>query len=1116
MTADLLLTGSDPDDRARRAATAEFSLARLTDPGTHRRARDLADDDAVIGFDVLEEGRRLKGRVRGSRGSVYTCAVKMDQNESGSVTALSGACTCPVVSNCKHAFALTMTVLRDDLQERPSPAIAAVEVLPPWQRALAPLLRGSQGGATQQAFTQLGLQIELIRLGSPGGHRGRSVGGQVRVGLRPVLRGVRGNWIRTGISWSRLDVYGHQRRPPEPSQLQILREITMLDAASRIAQHHGYHETFVFLDGLNSRHIWDLLDEARTTGIALVQSGPAQQPVTLTAGSAEVSLDITRFDGRLVVEPSVSVDGEPVGSVDFALLGSPLHGMAFWPRGGDAELNDGGLTLVRSEQRLTPELRHVLADGTIDIPARDEELFLRQFLPQLVRRAPVRSSDDSVPIPEPQRPTLSLTATGLPGHRVSLDWEWQYRVGDRTTVLPLWASTADDADRDADAEDQGIRSLALTQPEVLLLTANGPYGRRLLPSRTLSGLDAVAFFGHTLPRFRELDGLAVTVINELTFREAAGEPVIEITNSQSTTAHDWFDLGVTVSIDGQNVPFNALFVALGRGDGQMFLPSGTYFALNREPFLTLRRLIEEARGLQDVPGRTVQINRYQGALWQELKDLGVVTEQAAAWQRSIAGLTGDQVTERAVPGTLHATLRPYQQDGFNWLSFLYEHGLGGVLADDMGLGKTVQTLAMICSARARGPQAAPFLVVAPTSVVGNWAAESRRFAPGLRVLEVTETCLRSGLDLRLLAADADVVITSYALFRLDFDEYAGRAWSGLILDEAQFIKNHLSKGYQAAKKLTTPFKLAITGTPMENNLMELWSLFSVTAPGLFAQSGLFREYYQGPIEKDGNSERLAQLRRRIRPLMLRRTKEQVVKDLPEKQEQVIELELNPQHRKVYQQHLQRERQKVLGLIDDLQTNRFVIFRSLTLLRQLSLDASLVDEKYAKIPSTKLDALMEQVADVVAEGHRTLIFSQFTGFLDKVRHRMDAAGIEYCYLDGHTRHRSAVLAEFKSGSAPIFLVSLKAGGVGLNLTEADYCILLDPWWNPATEAQAVDRIHRIGQTRKVMVYRLVAKDTIEEKVMALKATKAKLFSSVMDSGSAQSAALTASDIRELLS
>jgi SNF2 family DNA or RNA helicase len=307
----------------------------------------------------------------------------------------------------------------------------------------------------------------------------------------------------------------------------------------------------------------------------------------------------------------------------------------------------------------------------------------------------------------------------------------------------------------------------------------------------------------------------------------------------------------------------------------------------------------------------------------------------------------------------------------------------------------------------------------------------------------------------------------------------------------------------------------MTGTPIENNLMELWSLLSFTAPGLFPDPEGFTEYYRHPVERHGDVERLDQLRRRVRPLMLRRTKEQVASDLPDKQEQVLELELNPRHWKVYQTHLQRERQKVLGLLGDLQKHRFEIFRSLTLLRQASLDASLIDEQYAGVPSTKLDALMEMLDDIVADGHRVLVFSQFTRFLTLARQRLEAAGIDLCYLDGRTRKRDQVIDSFRSGSAPVFLISLKAGGFGLNLTEADYCILLDPWWNPATEAQAVDRVHRIGQTRKVMVYRLVAKDTIEEKVMALKEKKSALFANVMDAGGLESGALSAADIRSLL-
>jgi SNF2 family DNA or RNA helicase len=481
--------------------------------------------------------------------------------------------------------------------------------------------------------------------------------------------------------------------------------------------------------------------------------------------------------------------------------------------------------------------------------------------------------------------------------------------------------------------------------------------------------------------------------------------------------------------------------------------------------------------------------------------------------RSLSRAT--EVVKHRAPEGLQATLRPYQLAGFNWLAALFGYRLGGVLADDMGLGKTLQALALFCHARERGLSEAPFLVVAPTSVVFNWASEAARFTPGLTVAAITETRARRGAQLREAVVGADVVVTSYTLFRLEYDDYAAMEWAALVLDEAQFVKNHQSQSYQCVKKLPAPFKLAITGTPMENNLMELWSLLSITAPGLFANPTRFTQYYRTPIEKGKDADLLAQLRRRIRPLMLRRTKEQVASDLPDKQEQVIELELNPQHKRVYQTHLQRERQKVLGLLGDLTRNRFEIFRSLTLLRQASLDAALIDPKYSKIPSTKLDALMEQVSDIVGEGHRTLIFSQFTRFLDAARQRLTAAGIDHCYLDGSTRNRAAVLQEFKNGSAPVFLISLKAGGFGLNLTEADYCILLDPWWNPATEAQAVDRVHRIGQTKKVMVYRLVAKDTIEEKVMALKATKAALFDSVMDGGVFASAALSASDIRGLL-
>jgi superfamily II DNA or RNA helicase len=1100
-------------------------VERFVGSATFARGIEYARSGAVRKRTWSPGGTHVVGEVQGGARKPYVATVTLKRSRSNELSAFSATCTCPVGVNCKHAVAL---VLAEDAKVRPGQAPtltlvprdaghrlrAAPGPLPTtapdprptdWQSPLQTLLDTEGTGDDEVGYPDIGLQFELIL----------EVGG-AGIRVRPVVPGQNGKWVRTGITWSNLDYYryGPARTPQATERFLLVKEILALSGLANRRNLYGYSDDTVRLETITSRRLWDLLGEARSVGLPLVQSGRNSQPVTLLSASGAVSIDVARANSGLRVEPRIVVEGHRVPLDRSMLIGSPAHGIAWWdePPAATPGTKPFGLSLAALATPVDDKLRAFLRTAAVDVPQHDEKRFLQAFVPKLRRKVEVASNDGSVELPEVRPPTLVLTIHSGDGHRIDL--LWSRGVEGQEWREDLWGAPGRAHQRSAeDAIVDGAAAIVRSVPDMFELTR---IGYRLAAETRLEGMAAVRFVTDLLPALEATHGVTVELVGALPdYREAAAAPVISLGGSGSGE-NDWFDLTITVTVGGEEVPFAELFVALAGGQSHLILPSGTFFSLDREELRELAQLIAEARGLHDSPGEGVRLSRFQASLWEDFQRLGVVTAQASQWETSVRALAGAaHRSEHAPPDMLRATLRPYQHTGFNWLAFLYEHRLGGVLADDMGLGKTLQALALMCHTKERGLTSEPYLVVAPASVVGNWASECRRFAPDLRVTTVTETGRRRGTTVAEVAAEVDVVVTSYSLFRIEYDEYAALEWAGLFLDEAQFAKNRFSQTYQRAKTLPVPFKVAMSGTPIENNLMELWSLLSIAAPGLFSNPDRFAEYYRVPIEKGTDAERLAQLRRRVRPLMLRRTKEQVASDLPDKQEQVLDLDLSPKHKKVYQTYLQRERQKVLGLLDDMTKNRFEIFRSLTLLRQASLDVSLVDARHSGVPSTKLDALMEMLDDIVGDGHRVLVFSQFTRFLTLARDRIRKAGIDHCYLDGRTRNRPAVIGEFREGNAPVFLISLKAGGFGLNLTEADYCILLDPWWNPATEAQAVDRVHRIGQTRKVMVYRLVAKDTLEEKVMALKAKKAALFANVMDGGGFESGAMTAADIRELL-
>ena len=954
------------------------------------------------------------------------------------------------------------------------------------------------------------------------GEEGAGVGlEELRLGVRPVMQGVRGKWVKGDLTWAKLQ-HLRGRRDIDPRHQAWFAQFFALHRAARPPE-PGQDSEWVFLDEAPSPVMWMMLEEALGLDIAFVGTGK-RASVTLEASSS-LSLDARRTEAGLVVAPLLTI-GDTAADFDTA---RPVGDHGIYSFHAD---EPDRIRLAPSDTKLTRAQLDLLRPGRarraeFSVPSDDAEEFERAHLPELAAHVRLGSADDSVRIPDPTPPELVLTTTFGPRHSLELRWKW---ANPRSRTPPPALSTV---------LEEGMlpRDWMPEDPDVA----------GSLPSRvTLTQIDAARFAAETLPRLERLPGVRVeTVGTPPEYRELRGAPNLTVT-TVPTERHDWFDLGVTVTVDGKVIPFTKLFKALALGRPRLLLIDGSYLSLKHPALEPLRELISEAQGLNEWEPNRLQISRRHASLWSDFEDLADEAKPAVEWRELVRELQEDAPSPVQPPHGLRASLRPYQQEGLNWLAFLWRNKLGGILADDMGLGKTLQTLALAqhaLEADQAGSTPPPLLVVAPTSVVANWASEAARFTPELTTRTIDATQASSGRRIADVAAGASIVVTSYALFRLDFDAYRAVAedtgWSGLVLDEAQFVKNANSLVSECARELEVPFKLAITGTPLENSLTELHALLAITAPGLFPSARRFGEEYVRTIEgkRQGVSEgvgaglsepasaevrakRLARLRARIRPFLLRRTKQRVAPELPEKQEQTLFIELSEEHRELYDLYLQRERQKLFGLLEDLDKNRFTVFRSLTLLRLLALDPALIQASLdgmppGTVPSSKLDALLEHLADVAVEGHRALVFSQFTSYLKLVAARLEAEGIPFVYLDGATTKRAEVIASFKEGTAPVFLISLKAGGFGLNLTEADYVFLLDPWWNPASEEQAIDRTHRIGQERRVMVYRMIAEGTIEEKVMALKERKSKLFDAVIDDDELFSTELSADDIRGLL-
>jgi len=758
-------------------------------------------------------------------------------------------------------------------------------------------------------------------------------------------------------------------------------------------------------------------------------------------------------------------------------------------------LSDGYLVTDRYIARFDAEawgwLSLLRAEGTLEIPASEkdtliEELSSADSLPQL-DLPPSLIWNEIRPAPKPR---LQVTSRGA-------------------ATNSLRGEVLFDYDGSLIAFDQPRRRIRRGDEIIVRDTAAEAMAMRrvteLSGHRRLNGAMSI--------RREKLPLLARTLVSEGWDVEAE-QGAFRLpgkVRAEVRSGVDWFEMEGGVTYGDEDVALPRLLEAVRRGENFVKLGDGTVGLLPEEWLARMAPLFS----LSEESDGTIRFPAAQAILI----DAMLAQQEEVSFDRSFNELRSRFAASSDLhpidpPLTFQGELRPYQKLGLSWFRFLRDVECGGCLADDMGLGKTVQVLALLDSIRAgsNGRQITS-LVVAPRSLIFNWMAEARRFTPELRVLDHTGMDRTKGND---HFSDYDVVLTTYGTLRRDIKHLSEAPFEYVILDEAQAIKNALSQSAKAARLLQARHRLALSGTPIENHIGELWSLFEFLNPGMLGASSAFR--LRGPGAETAGPESRELLARALRPFILRRTKEHVAPELPPRMEQTLYCELEAPQRKHYEELRAYYRASLLSKVksDGIGRSKIQVLEALLRLRQAACHPGLIDPNRASEPSAKLETLFPEVESVIAGGHKALVFSQFTSFLAIVRSRLDELGVTYCYLDGGSRDREAQVQRFQNDpEVKLFLISLKAGGVGLNLTAADYVFLLDPWWNPAAEAQAIDRAHRIGQDRHVFAYRLVAKDTVEEKILELQSSKRALADSIINAEDSLIRRLDVEDLELLL-
>lgn len=1140
---------------------AQHGWLALFDARTQARGGDYARQGAVRVLEALtasETSIVLHASVAGSGGHIYTVDVAV--SVKGNRLVVGGRCTCPVGNQCKHVVAvLEVAATRSPVHwpgnaaasrpspppvaaRRPAPGTAVVGTLsgakPDWQDWLtrlqalqAPLsTTRNEHRSSQEADGQL-----FAILISNGNASGLSAGGLHALWASPVWlqRGIKKPWVSPrSLSW----VNGRLQPAPDAGWNDADLDDLSLLLARGPDRHVGTVRWMQVASAEQARALQRLL-QRHPAYLERVDERPLQSRPPLPQnlvwrmaddGRQQLSLDVGPIEGR------------------FDVLFGDVAWVVAEHEGWIAPIDGDGQLLVAMLQ--APALA---VDQVDEFNAALNRLPVPVLLPKAADPGPVRIVR-ATPQPmvvmrvletEPLRERMfgygyqrSILPAQLGVATLAFDYDGVRIPGtfDEARHISRVDGTVVQVQRDGEAESHALESMVVQGLDTawLLAAEHGLRGQSfgatdwLLNQR--HGIASPEQWADALEQL-ETEGFRIEYEEGFPHRRwvEVGDWYADLEAGSSA----WFDLSLGIDVDGQRLD---LLPILRRvlGDRHFPLlpaqgeaPDATWTVnldAQRRVALPLARLRELVAPLLEwIEGSEhdrLRLHRSQAENLSRLADSkGLTWRGGETLKAQLTRLRQAAVTEISLPSSFRGELRSYQSDGLGWLTFLDHAGLGGILADDMGLGKTVQVLAHLTVMKQARRLREPALVICPTSLVGNWRDEAARFAPHLRVLVL------HGPDRHQHFTEIprhDLVISTYPLLPRDREQFAAYTYSVLILDEAQAIKNARSQAAQAVRELKVGRRLAMTGTPLENHLGELWAQFDAVEPGLLGGEREFARLYRTPIEKRGDLDRQARLNKRIGPLLLRRRKEDVLHDLPAKTEIVRTLELTGDQRSLYEalRLAQHERVKQAIAKRGLSQAGIVVLDALLKLRQACCDPRLVklDTARRRRTSVKLEALLELLVSLVDEGRRVLVFSQFAEMLGLIDQALEKAGIDRQMLTGATpgAARTGLVQRFQSGQVPVFLISLKAGGVGLNLTAADTVIHYDPWWNPAVEAQATDRAHRIGQDKAVFVYKLLCAGTVEEKIQALQVRKADLARAVLEGGSSQRLRFDESDLDAL--